>query len=660
MSPFFDILARFYKNQSNMIRLTRFVATGLSFIFLVSAFNCIAQTNVSDFSVFTPEEIALKECSFDKTADAMILFDQATSNYNDEYNLVTERRIRFKVLKEKGIDRGNIHIRFYSKDKFEFIHNVKAIIATPDQNGNMVWSNLEQKSVYTRKLNELYSEEVFAMPNVKVGSIIEYQYESVKEHYGGLDDWYFQREIPTLLSSYKLYILPNAVFNYAVKKSNFLNINIEPHSSDGYIVFEMHNVPGLRDEEYSTSYRDYLQRVSFQLSSYNSRGVEMKFSNNWKELNRDLIEDKGFGGQINKNLSGLEPAKALWANRGDAYDKMKFIYDYVRRNFEWNEIYSMYASDGLKSVVEKKHGNSAELNLLLINLLKDANLDVYPLLASERSHGNVDTSISFLDQFNKIVALVNIDNKRYILDATDELTPVSMIPSELLNTIAFVVDKKNFGFIHLIDNSKKKVRIIYLEAAVEPSGSVKGSAGVSYSDYARIGKAEQYNSNKQEYLSQFASSVTDLKIDSFKIAGLETDTVQLHHDLNFEYSLSRSGNYHLLSYNLFTGFEKNPFIADYRFTDIDFGTKYTYTFYGTFTIPDQLAIDALPKNMTLITPDKGLQAIREIKKNANTVEVSMRIDFAKSRYDADDYSILKDFFSKMIDMLNEPVVLKDK
>jgi hypothetical protein len=628
--------------------------------FLTAIPGAFAQTPVTEFGDFTTDEFAMKECSFDKTADAVIIFDKAVSNYNDEYNLVTERRIRFKILKEKGIERGNIHIGFYSKDKFEFISRVNAMIATPGANGTPTWSKLEQKSIYTKKLNDIYSEVVFAMPNVKVGSIIEYQYESVKEHYGGLKDWYFQKDMPVVLSSYKLYILPNASFNYVVNKSSFMNIDIVPDRTNGSVVFEMKNVPGLRDEAYSTSYNDYLQRVAFQLSSYNRNGSEVKFSNNWQELNKEFMGDRDFYGQIKKNLPALASLKTIWANRANAFDRMKFIYDYVRQNFDWDDIYSLYATESLKSVIEKKRGNSAELNLLLINLLKDADLDVYPLLVSERDHGRVDTSFSMISQFDKVVAYVNIDDKSYVLDATDAYTPANMIPSELLNTVGFLVDKKNYRFIHLEDNSKKRVRLIEMNNTVNADGSVKGIASVNFEGYARVGKAEQYNRNKEKYKEQFTSSVTGLKIDSFKMSGADVDTVQLSHDINFTYVAGKSGSYYLVNYNLFTGFEKNPFVADYRFTDIDFGTRYTYLLNATFTVPDQFTVDALPKNMTLRTADKTMLAAREITKEKNVIDVKMRIEFSQSRYSADDYFSVKDFFSKMIDMLNEPLVLKAK
>ena len=627
---------------------------------LIISSPALCQTSILDFGQFSGAEFDMKECSFDKTADAVVLFDQATSNYNDEYNLITDRRIRFKILKEKGIERGDIHIRFYNKDRFEFVGRVEAIIATPEANGKITWNSLDQKSIYTRKLNEIYSEMVFAMPNVKVGSIIEYKYQSTMQHYGGLRDWYFQQEMPVVLSSYHLYILPNTEFNYLVKKSTFMDINIVPNRDNGSVLYEMKNIPGLRDEAYSTSYRDYLQRVTFQLSSYNRNGAQVKFSNNWKELNREFMDDRDFYGQIKKNVPALASFKTVSANHTDAYERMKFIYDYVRQNFTWDDVYSLYATASLKTTIEKKRGSSAELNLLLINLLKDADLDVYPLLVSDRDHGKVDTSFSMISQFDDVVAYVNINNKGYILDATDSYTPPYMIPSELLNTIGFLVDKKNYGFIHLEDAVNRRVRSIQIKNSIEAEGIVKGTAGVGFSSYERVGKAEQYNSNKQKYIDRFAGSISGLKIDSFKVTGLESDTAMLLHDISFNYPATKSGSYYLVNYNLFTGFEKNPFVADYRFTDIDFGTRYTYLLNGTFTVPDQLVVDALPKSMTLKTPDNMMAVTRQITKTGNSIEVKLRIDISKSRYDADDYFMVKDFFGKMIDMLNEPIVLKAK
>src|SRR5258705_1144063 len=143
-----------------------------------------AQSSLPPFGVYSEEEMNLKGCPFEKDAEAVVLLDEAYSDWSDNYQLVTTRRIRIKILNQRGIDRGNITIPFYSKDDFEFIKNIE---------GYSFYENslftLNKKSIYTEKVNDRYSNMKFALPNVKVGSIVEYKYESVMKNFGGLDEW---------------------------------------------------------------------------------------------------------------------------------------------------------------------------------------------------------------------------------------------------------------------------------------------------------------------------------------------------------------------------------------------------------------------------------------------------------------------------------------
>ena len=628
-------------------------------IFLLSA-PCSFAQEPAELGNFTSDEIALKECSFDKGAEAVVLFDKATSNYNDEYNLITDRRIRFKILKEKGIARGNIQILVQSKNDFETVSRIRAVIGSPDGTGNLVYSKLEQKSIFKRRINDHYSEVTFAMPNVKVGSIIEYEYESRMNHYGGLQDWYFQSDIPVMLSAYRLYIVPTAEFRYIVRKSHFMHVTIEPDPKNGRVYFEMKNIPGLRDESYSTSYRDFLQRVDFQLSAVASRGTVTKYSTTWKEMTRELLEEKEFGSQLDKSFSIADQLKPLLTGTGNNFERMKLIHDYVRSNITWNYIDSKYAIDGLKRVAEKKQGTSGEMNLLMINLLRSADISAYPMLVSERAHGKVDTTYPLKDQFNKVVAYVDIEGKKYILDASDAYTPSGMTPIELLNTIGFVVDKKNQGFVRIGDEGKKKSYVINVRTTIEPAAQIKGEASVDLYDYARVSKAEKYKRNKESYIADFLKTTPDLRIDSFTVSNLESDSLSLNHHFVLNQSLNKSGSYYLLNYNLFTGFDKNPFVADYRFTNIDFGSRFTCVLNSSFQLPDNLVVESYPKNARIILPGNSLMVTRQLTQKGNEIKISVLIEFNTSEFEPDDYPAVKEFFKKMTEMLNEPVVLKSK
>lgn len=629
----------------------------ISSFLLISVF-CVSQSN-PEIETITQDQYNLKECSFDKEADAVVIFDKATSNYDDEYRLVTTRRIRIKILKDNGIERANIKIPYYSKDDFELIRKIDGFSVTTGANGDPEWSHLDKKSIYKRKINELYSEVSFALPNVKAGSIIEYGYESIMEHYGGLNDWYFQTDIPVMFSYYNLYVVPNAVFTYVVKKSPALDVDIQRDAQTGRISFAMKHIPGLRGENYSPSFRNYLQRIDFQLSAVTRYGQTIKYTTTWQQLNKELLEDKNFGGALKRSLAGSDDVKPIWDKAGSPYERMVSIFNYVRSGIIWNDIESKYAMNHVKSVLADKKGSSGEINLLLINLLRGAGLNVFPLLVSERSHGKVDTTYSFLDQFNKVVGCVEMEGKKYILDATDYYTPVNMIPVELLNTIGFVVDKKNPGFILLRDEGKKRYYHIDLKGTVSDN-LMLSKTRVSQYDYARVGNAEKYAHNKEAYRGRFVQGVQNIEVDSFEIHNLDIDSAALIHEFNIKQPLNRTGNYYLLNYNFFTGFDKNPFISENRFTNIDFGAETTCILNAVFKIPESFTIEPLPKNIKLMIPGGNLVAAREMSLSGQELRVSLLIDIKSAEFKSEEYPSIQEFFRRVAEMLNEPVLLKGK
>lgn len=627
------------------------------------------QSSAPDFGIFTSEEISMKQYDFDKDADAVVLLDKAKSTYTDDYSLRTERRIRLKILQERGIERGNIHISYYSGDRFESVYKIEGIVVNFDINGNESRSKLDNKYIYDKQLNKYYSEVSFAMPNVKVGSIIEYKYVSEMKHYGGLKEWVFQSDMPVVLSSFYLTILPNAEFAYSVYKVRNLPITITPDKANGALEFEMRNIPGLRDEAYMASAHDYLQRVKFQFAGYKqvtSDGYNSTitkntdYTNTWKKLAEELWQDSEFGGQINKTLPGAAALQQDWALQTDNFVRMKSIHRYVKSTFNWNGMNSKYAAEGVKSTWEKKSGTSGDINLILINLLKSAGLDVQPLLVSERNHGKVDTSYPFSEQFNKVVAYVKIGNDHYILDGSDRETPTGTIPFDLLNTIGFIADKKFSALLQIADMSKINSNVVEIKGRLSSDGRMSLNAEVDDYDYAKLERQEKYKRDKKHYEKNFFEPYKLPFPDTFIVNGISSDTLPMHHEVKLTYPLDKSGDYYLLNYNLFTGFYKNPFINGHRFTNINFGSRYHSLLTGKIELPDNVLPEALPKNVRLKMPDESIVFARQIIQDGNTLQIDFSIDINKTEFNANEYEVVQSFYRQMIDMLNEQIVLKRK
>jgi hypothetical protein len=285
---------------------------------------------------------------------------------------------------------------------------------------------------------------------------------------------------------------------------------------------------------------------------------------------------------------------------------------------------------------------------------------VHPLLVSERDHGRVDTTYPYLSQFNKVVAYVTLDNKNYILDGTDQATPSFMVPFDLLNTTAFIVDKKHAALLTIQNEARKNLSLINLNGIVTASGNVELNAIADYYDYSKLEKKVRYLQDKKAYEKDFFEPYQAARIDSFAISGQTSDSLPLHHAAHMDLPLEKSGDYTLLPYSMFTGFEKNPFTLQQRFSDVNFGCTYTCIVNGSFALPDNLVPEALPKNIRLVMPDKSMTLTRQVQQVGNNIQVGIRIEFLKTQYGIDEYPELQSFYKQMVDLLKEPIVLKTK
>jgi chloramphenicol O-acetyltransferase len=603
-------------------------------------------------------EINYKECLFDKEATAVVLVDEAVSDFDEDYKLMTFHHVKLKILKDKGIDYGNITIPFYSEDDFESIYAVEGTVYN-HEGGASFSKKLDKKSVYTQKENKYWSVVKFAFPELKVGSIIEYTYTSASKNYGGLKEWVFQGEIPVLKSSYLLSIVPNAEFTYVVHKSENMHINVTPNNSEGKITFEMDNIPGLRDEKYIDSKNDYLQKVSFQLSKYR----DTKFMTTWTQVNNEMFTESSFYGQLKKSLPGTEDFIKGVMQDTSALGKMKKIYSYVRNNMVWNNINSKYSSDGIKDAWEKKTGTSADLNLILINLLRDAGLDANPMLVSERYNGKVNRASTMIDQFNTVYACVAINNKQYYLDATEKYNSCQLTPYLILNTTAFIVNHKKGDLIDITDTTALYRENIGINASLNAEGILSGKFTAESFDYARGYRLKNFKTNgTTENQKLFSGNLSGLNFSDFRTenSGNDSDSQPLVTKGKFTLLPNNSKDYYFLPSNLLTGLNENPFISENRFSNINFGYNQSIQLTFYLKVDKSFTIDAVPRSIRLkdVDGDIVFSRISFDDKEQNEIRIVSTLQINQNLYPASQYDVIRDFYKRLFDLLNEKIVLK--
>jgi len=648
----------------------------LTTLMLLCFSTIFAEKEIPKFGDIDKTDLQLKECEFDKDAEAYKLISYRDVHFDilgDHFSIVAENRVRIKILKEKGLDEANIKIQFFSQRDFESINQISGITYNLDNSGSIVKTKLEKSSVYVKKLTDRLSEVSFTMPDVKVGSVFEYKYTDQQKSIQTVDDWYFQDDIPTRISQYS--ILFPSIFRFANQllasqpvdqQNEVVNDNIYYHGSvvsnhSDRKTYTVTNVPALRDEPFMGAEKDYLQRVVSQLSTIEYPDGEVdNIMSTWPKLTSDLLEDEDFGIQLKKNIPHTSELDEKLKGVNDDYQKMLLIHDYVRKNMNWNGGEAIYSSQGIKSAWDKKSGSNAELNFILIDLLRDAGLKAYPVLVSTKDNGAVNTIYPFLGQFNNTLTCVFLGDQKYFLNAADKYNPAYLIPYDVLDNYGFLVDKNYGGWVALSNPKDKWKNVVSVYATIDSNDVMEGKASIYSFGYARNTREKAWIENKSTFSDLFTMENSAMKVTDIDVKNADVDTLPLEQKLNFSLPLNSSGDYKYFSLNLFQGLEKNPFIADERKTDVEFNYPKSYMIVGKITIPDGYEFEGLPKNIKMIMPDTTIVMQRLVQPGTNSIDFRISLDFTRSIYRASNYGSFHEFYKQLFNALNEQIVIKKK
>lgn len=647
----------------------------LFILLLLAAFNnAIAQTTPV-FGRADTAAIRMKECSFDRDAPAMHLINteqiEFSFGYYRGYEVITQKWVRTKIFSQKGYDYASIIIPYFSNKRSAKITNLDAYVYTPNEDGTISIHGLDKNEIFKEKPKRSSGKNSmrFTFPNLKPGSVIEYRYTLTEKNNLHIHPWFFQDEIPVEVSSYSL-TLPSDVKIYThtiaalpVQADSVLN----KKTDDLKRIYTMRNVPAFKMEPMMTSISDNLQRIEFALvPKMTMLGFTITINGNdrWSMYNSLLLSASFFGDQIKKEIPGIEQAIDSIKKFTDPNEKIKAVYQLVQQNIKWDDEQTFYADD-VDECWKNKEGNSASINLAMINLLRKAGIEnTFPILVSTRENGRTDMTFPSLSQFNGVDVLVYDSSYVYVLDGTQKYLPFGAKPVNILNRNAFLIDRYNSQWITITESAPLMNSAVIVNAALDSSGIIHGDAELIFKDYAKKERLDDDEDTEQEREEEEKDFIKDdqpdITIDTVIVKNADDLLQPLIHDMKFHYTLSNTDNYYFLNPFFLSMFRKNPFADEERRTDVDFGCNQYYSMNIHITIPEIYEIDELPKSTMIRMPDSSLLFKREILKGNNELYIRNSFEINYLLYTKEEYPGVKQFFDKVYALISEQVVLKKK
>ncbi len=650
------------------------------FVFALSSFVVSGQKYSKEFGKIGQSEVELKEYVLDKDAEAVVLFDIGKSRFEQTENffdIVFERTTRIKILSEAGIKWAEIEIPFAKEENaYEQIYDIEAV-SYNFENGNLNKSVLDISNTYDEKINEYWKVKKFAIPNVKVGSIIEYRYKIKSKNKFNLRDWEFQWRIPVVYSEYVTKMIPFLEYTFMLQGANKFDIQESykdkglprhygpPRGTNGdnsfydmVYKFGMKDVPAFGDEKFITSINDYIIKIDFQLSKiHRINGSSTEIITTWEELIKDLLKNWDFGKYISKSkkmASKILDVKEL--SKQPETDRFNAVLDYVKNNYNWNYTYGKFATKKPKELIKDKIGNSADINLFTIGLLQKVGIDAYPLILSTRGHGKIRTNYPFSHYFNYVVILAEVDGKIVLSDATEVLVRNDRVPPRCLNDKGLIVKKGDVNWValdsHLKSETTTFMQMDIKEKSIDVNLLKKGTG------YEGLFLRKKYGDNIKEIKKKISANNYIIDETSIKVQNYRDRTKSYRLRYSFETTPEVVNNKIYIAPFLRETITVNPLKQKERRYPIDMIYPEKTVYNTTLSIPEGYVIDFIPENVKINNELFELKYFTD-EYNGN-LQVVFYYYFKKPIYQSENYSKIKSYFNQIIKKGNEKVVLRKK
>ncbi len=619
------------------------------------------------------EQLAMTDFPADTNAAAVVLGAFGETYFDSNWNQVYKVHRRVKLLRESSYeDYGTVKIYYYAGRNGTRINNLKAQTLVPGPDGAAVVHKVDRKSIFKERIGRDGESLTFTFPALQPGAIVEFSYEAESPFDPFLEPWRFQEGEPVLASEYRVefpaalaYIVSAVGGTFGKLTANESSEATRPGGRYARHRWAMENVPALREEPFMTTPRDYRMALEFQLQSVNVPGWGPDaFMSTWPSVAESFLGPDGrYGRHLNSVGRDVKSAAALAvADATDPVEKMKRVYEYVRTRVEFVGEGGTYAEKAPADVLKDGQGDSPEINLLLVALLREAGLAAHPALISTRGHGAPRTTYPLITQFDDLIVAVEVGSQRYFLDGASRHRPFDMLPFNSLNGQAWVVRHPNpvWAPVEAVHkHTLQQVVTLALDADGRASGHAQARAGGYAALFTRadLDDTDDVPAYVREHVFDDYSGLT---LDSVSVVNPDDvgEGVTFDADFAIESYAQQAGDFIYLRPVLLGRWDENPLKAPERLFDVDMGYARDQVYAATITVPEGYAVSEVPPNRQFGMAGGGALFKRLIEADGGVLRVTNRVTIAKPVFPASQYAALREFYDRVVAAFAEQVVLQ--
>jgi hypothetical protein len=658
---------------------------GLCFLFIQ---NISAQDQSKyKYGEITTADFNVKTDKFDSGANAIILADigkvNSEENEIEDFDVIYRRFLRIKIINKNGLDAGHfiLHINTRIPNRSIIVNLAKPGLEELKgvtfnlENGKIKKDYLDLASVFSEKEGKDRIIEKFAMPALKEGSIFDIEYTIRSASLVHNINWDFQSAYPCLWSEYDLTLAD--AYRYTIKyqgDSNFYvhSVELVTHVSEDRSYHEKlsmsHfrwvkiNEPAITQEAYVGSLNNYVDRVSFQHEwyvripysriNYSSANWE-GFSNLYFLINgmEDFADDRH-----NWMKKDLETVTAGLQTKNEI---ARAIYRYVRDHFSCINDQDFFISQPLKETYQEKNGNVADINLLLTAMLHRVRIEADPAVLSTIENGYGNLTFPLVEDYNYMICVAKIDGKDVLLDASRPLNAYGILPPDCYNGGAVTLNTKQCRLVELLPKALNETNRTDVIITSDEKGILTGSLTIHCgTEKSHNIREEVKKTSINEFFVGLMSNMQMNKMSNGELDELANpdNPITVHCDMDFKDSVNADIIY--LNPVVLPRFKSNPFIPLTRKYLVEMPYRMDDIYLLSMDIPKGYRVEEMPASLRirLNSDDGSFEYI--IEKNADNVQLQIRMKLNKTFFTTEEYAELREFFIAIIKKESEHIVLK--
>lgn len=665
----------------------------LSAIALLCFINTALAQNYK-FGKVSKEELTQKEHPADPTAEAAILNREINTNFeyssNSGFYMVTDVLERIKIYTKEGFDWATKEIDLYQSNSGsnDEVSGLRAYTYYLDGDGKIAEVKLRNDGIFEEKTTQYLHKLKFTMPDLREGCVIEYKYSVKSPFISNIDEFRMQETIPVdnvevRFASPEYFIFKThqkgwvpysvktdgrdktvALANARTEYDRYGNITSKGGARDirykeNIYIINLTDVPALKEEAYAGNIDNYATALKFELSYVDFPGVPQQiFSTTWEDVSKGIYKVDSFGNELSKDNYFEDDLNNLISGVSNPEEKIGRIFSFLLNKMTWNKYLGYYTNEGVKEAYKKGSGNVADINLMLIAMLRKANLNANPVLVSTKDHGM--PLFPTRNGFNYVIAAVELPQGTVLLDATNKDAEIGVLKTQIMNWKGRMITKNGDSRWISLNPQIPAVKSAMVTAEITPDFSVVGKAQSRFTgNYAYQYRNEYKNLNEDAQRKAMEKEAHQAELSNLSFENLNSlgNPVALAYDFEVMDAVEDVAGKLYFSPLVFMATKESPFKPETRLYPIDFGYPMKDRYIVNIDLPEGYQVETLPENAVYNLGEDMGSFKYLISQVGNKLQLSVELSINKAFIAAEEYGNLKKFYELLIAKENEKVVL---